>query len=164
MATMTPIPRFTGTRESQIAQYQAWIDAHYPGVISNSSDRANDGLTWGGYYSKVASSPFSAPYSPFQLAEGVIGELEIGKVPAALATGINTGVGGLGSVATGVETAQLFPSWSSGLTSFLSFLGNRSSWIRIAEGVIGTLLILAAVSSLAAGTPAGKLAAKVPLI
>ena len=78
-----------------------------PGVISNSSDRANDGLTWGGYYSKVADSPLAAPYSPYQLAEGVIGELEIGKIPAALATGVTTGAGGLGDVATGVEMTRI---------------------------------------------------------
>lgn len=158
------IPKFTGTRASQISQYSAWISANYPGVISNSSDPANDGLTWGGYYSKVADSPLAAPYSPYQLAEGVIGELEIGKIPSALATGVTTGAGGLGDVATGVETARYLPSWSTGLTSFLSFLTDRSSWVRIAEGVIGALLILAAVASLAEGTPAGKLASKVPFI
>lgn len=164
MATTISIPKFTGSRASQIAQYTTWIDANYPGVISNASDASNDGLTWGGYYSKVTSSPLAAPYSPYQLAEGVVGELEIGKVPGAIATGIVGGANALGDVAQGIQTASILPSWTNGLTSFLSFLTSRSSWVRIAEGVIGALLILSAVSSLAAGTPVGKLAAKVPLI
>lgn len=164
MAAKISIPKFTGTRASQISQYESWIGSSFPGVISNASDAANNGLTWGGYYGKVAASPLSAPYSPYQLAEGVVGELEIGKVPGALAAGVIGGAQALGDVATGVQTASILPSWTGGLTSFLSFLTDRSSWVRIAEGVIGALLILSAVSSLAAGTPAGKLAAKVPLI
>lgn len=52
----------------------------------------------------------------------------------------------------------------SALTSGLSALTSRGLWIRIAEGVLGLLLIVVAIGELAKGTPVGKAAKALPLL
>ena len=47
-----------------------------------------------------------------------------------------------------------------GLGSVLGFIGSRQGWIRVAEVIIGCLLIIVAVDELAKGTPVGDVAHK----
>lgn len=85
-----------------------------------------------------------------------------------LAKGVGTAVGVAGGVVTGVPAAaakgaenvekDLSPS------AIFGDLTSRALWIRIAEGALGVILIAVAVAELAKGTPAGKLAKKVPFV
>jgi hypothetical protein len=55
-------------------------------------------------------------------------------------------------------------SWESALGKLAQALGNRNTWLRVAEGVLGIALILVGVSKLAEGTPIASAIKKVPLI
>jgi hypothetical protein len=53
---------------------------------------------------------------------------------------------------------------ASGVESLIKPFTQRALWVRIAEGVLGLLLIIVAVAELAKGTPVGALAKKTPLL
>lgn len=62
------------------------------------------------------------------------------------------------------ETSALngnLPNPISGVTQFLGRLSQASTWVRVAEILIGAALIIVAVAKLASGTQAGRSAAKV---
>lgn len=71
----------------------------------------------------------------------------------------------LGATATGIETASIIPSWADGLAGLLSDLESPQTWLRIAEGILGILLIATAVSHMTgAGNAVGKAARALPLV
>lgn len=77
---------------------------------------------------------------------------------AAAGSGFIPGVGQIlagGNPLSGVD--KLYKA----VEDFLSFLGDRSSWIRIAEVVIGVGLVIVAVDELTKGTQAGSAVHKV---
>jgi hypothetical protein len=49
-------------------------------------------------------------------------------------------------------------------TDFLNALSSRNTLMRLAEGALGILLIIAGIAKLADGTPVGSALKKVPLI
>ena len=85
------------------------------------------------------------------LTAGLGGSAEaLGQIPGAAAKGAN-------QVYQNLDPAQ----WLNKLGNFFS---SRSSWVRIAEGVLGLALVLVAVSHLAEGTAVGNVVKKVPFI
>jgi hypothetical protein len=52
----------------------------------------------------------------------------------------------------------------SQIGAFFGNLGNPHMWLRIAEGILGILLIATAVSKLAEGSAIGQAARKIPLV
>lgn len=92
---------------------------------------------------------------------------------AFLATGTGSTVGKIigatgaatSDVQTGIDTTSLLPSWADGLASLLSDLESPKTWLRIAEGLLGILLIATAVSHMTgAGSAVGKAARALPLV
>jgi hypothetical protein len=68
-------------------------------------------------------------------------------------------------VSTGIQTASILPSWSTGLASLLGDLESPKTWLRIAEGILGIVLIGTAISHMTgAGSAVGKVARKIPLV
>lgn len=69
------------------------------------------------------------------------------------------------SVIGGAESAgkNAIPGTTS-VTQFLGSLSSRSMWTRIAEGALGTALILVGVAKLAEGTPTAAAIRKIPII
>ena len=54
----------------------------------------------------------------------------------------------LGATATGVETATILPGWTNPLTTLLSNLTSANTWIRVAEGLLGIILLAVGVARL----------------
>lgn len=81
-----------------------------------------------------------------------------------LGTGIGKAVGIAGGVVTGVPAAAAKGAEKLSWQSIYSELTSRQLWIRVAEGVLGVLLIAIAVAEIGKGTPVGKLAKKVPFV
>lgn len=51
------------------------------------------------------------------------------------------------------------PNPVKGIEQFLGLITQRQTWVRIAEGVLGLVLILVGIAELAKGTQTGKIAA-----
>jgi hypothetical protein len=69
----------------------------------------------------------------------------------------------VGDTAVGVETASYVPSWATGLTSLLGDLTNKNTWLRLAEGLLGLLLIAVGLAHMTRAVPiATAIAGKVP--
>jgi hypothetical protein len=65
-----------------------------------------------------------------------------------------------GAVGPVVNAGSSAVSALDSVPKFLAFLGQRQTWIRIAEGTLGLLLILVSVAKLAEGSSVGKAAAR----
>jgi hypothetical protein len=69
------------------------------------------------------------------------------------------------AVETGIQTASILPSWSTGLATLLGDLESPKTWLRIAEGILGIVLIGTAISHMTgAGSAVGSAARKIPLV
>ncbi len=56
------------------------------------------------------------------------------------------------NAAKGIETTNLLPSWADGLATFLSDLTSSSTWIRVAEVVIGGVLLIVGLAHITGAT------------
>lgn len=65
---------------------------------------------------------------------------------------------GVGNILAGGNPLSGAGNIYDAVTKFLGFLGDRSSWIRIAEVIIGVGLVIVAADELAKGTPAANAA------
>lgn len=69
-----------------------------------------------------------------------------------------------GATTAAKKAAQGATYGLSDIGKFFANAGSRELWTRIAEGVIGVMLIIVVVARVGEGTPVGKLAKKVPFI
>jgi hypothetical protein len=92
-----------------------------------------------------------------------------GPYPTEAAAKIHAGITGPPSTtnaSTGnqVATAAGSITGTASVTSFLTSLSRPQTWQRVAEGVIGILLILVGVAKLAESSPVASAIKKVPFI
>jgi len=156
------------SRAAQLAFYEAYANKYYPGMWTKVRT-PNKNVTFpypqynGKTYSAIATSILNSQpgETPLQIAQGVAGQYLSDEIANSLATGVTTGADALGNVATGVETAAIVPSWSSGLASFLADLTTANLWIRIAKVAIGGTIVIVGLAKLTgADQKAGSIAAK----
>lgn len=82
---------------------------------------------------------------------------------SALAQVVGAEATAIGDTATGIQTASILPSWADGLASLLGDLTSKALWIRVAEGLLGLLLIAVGVAHMTHAVPiATAIAGKVP--
>lgn len=86
------------------------------------------------------------------------------KPTYAQVTPENIAAAGVIGAATGqVATTAQTQSWSSGLTNLLANLANRNLWLRLAEGLLGIVLISVGLAHMTRAVPiATAIASKVP--
>lgn len=78
---------------------------------------------------------------------------------------IGPGVQKVGQTASNAAVAAAKAAGLGGVEGFLAKLGDPHLWLRIAEGILGIILIATSVSKLTgAGSAVGKVARKVPLV
>lgn len=114
-----------------------------------------------GYVAYAEAHPNQTPqesgnqYADILLAQGV-------------SKGLSTAVTVGGGVVTGVPAAaakgaqNVVADLSPG--AIFASLTSRALWVRVAEGVLGILLVAVAVAELGKGTAVGNLAKKVPFV
>lgn len=79
---------------------------------------------------------------------------------AAIVEGLSAAGTALGDVATGIETAQYVPSWSTGLAQLLADLGSRSFWLRAGKVIVGIALVVIGIVQLTHVTNVAETVAK----
>jgi hypothetical protein len=153
------------------AAFAAWLDANWTGgalpplktsagvVVSTSPKPSAQWLAYWAYVQKIdPKAPLLAAIESFywyQLAKTGLGDA-IGKAVTAGGTAV-------GAVDTGVSTASYLPSWATGLGTLLGDLTNKNTWLRVAEGLLGIILIAVGLAHMTHAVPiATAIASKVP--
>jgi hypothetical protein len=145
----------SGTRAQQLSFYESYVNKYYPGMW-NKVRTPNKGVTFpypqynGQTYSQIATSILNSEPadSAEQIAQGVAGQYLQDEAANALDTSVTGAAGALGDVTTGVETASIVPSWSSGLAAFLSDLTSANLWIRVGKVAIGGAILVVGIAKL----------------
>jgi hypothetical protein len=160
----TPPPGGTeSARAKALAQYGRIIVQYFPGVYKGKDPRYQ-GLTWEQVYFAIAEK---APnLSPLYIANKVAGLAAVQNI----AYGVGAFTSQSGNFANDAIKAGAgihgfgFGGFGS-ILDFLNALGDPHLWLRIAEGILGIILIATAVSKMTgAGSAIGKVARKVPLV
>jgi hypothetical protein len=152
----------TATKAQALAYLSAVFGSYRYG---NAKATPYQGMTAAGVYAYIeAQNPRAAPYLIAVDVSDLMASSALAKTvgAGAVATG-----GAVNAIGTGVtQGLKQFAGGPFGsLESFLGLLETPAVWLRAAEGVIGVLLILTAVSkSVSAGSAVGKAARLVPLI
>jgi hypothetical protein len=133
-----PVPN-AQSREAQIAMYAAQLNAAFP------PDPGPTGANFGRDYTDYMNKHPNA--NPQLVYETVLVRIEaLQSVPSTIGQAIGTGAGaaaGLGQ-AGAQATGSLYPAWLQG------FLG-ANGLLRIAEGVLGLLIIAVSLDKLLSG-------------
>jgi hypothetical protein len=130
-----------------------WGGQRYVENLSGSDEKILTGLGIHGYATEAEAEAHPQTMNTLQAAAGGANVLA-GTVALP-------GVDQPGSVAQGAGTVAV------GATSVLGFLQGlftRANAIRLAEGILGVLLIAVAAAELGKGTPIASIAKKVPLV
>jgi len=98
--------------------------------------------------------------TPLQRGSTVYQTWLVDGIGSAVGQVIGASGAAVGDVATGVETAQIVPSWSTGLAQFLADIGSRNLWLRVGKVVVGVALIIIGVAQLTHATNIAKTAVK----
>jgi hypothetical protein len=136
---------------------------------------------YGGVYTANALEPQLNPYAGMTavamyralrakgdapaLAAAIVYEAWLGEgIGSATAKSLGAGGSALGDVSQGISRTNLFGGPFGSLESFIGALETPAVWLRIAEGLIGVLLIATAVAHMTdASSALGKAARAVPL-
>jgi hypothetical protein len=157
-SSLTPTP--TPSQKTFLGWSTARQDAYLEGVLAKYGG-TYQGMSALEYYESLRQKgdapavALSVVYSQW-LGQGT--GSAIGKELGAL--GASTS-----DVQTGIDTASILPSWSTGLASLIGDLESPRTWLRIAEGILGILLVATAISHMSgAGSAVGKAARTLPLV
>lgn len=117
------------------------------------------------YITYNASNPGRTPYENAQAFAEIIALQGLQKGLAEAGSGVGSAQNA--AITGAVKGAEQVVSWQTGLEAigkFFEGLGKGSTWIRVAEGVLGLVLVLVAVGELGKGTAVGKAVKKIPFI
>jgi hypothetical protein len=98
--------------------------------------------------------------TPLQRGATVYQAWIVNGVGTAIIDGLSAAGTALGDVATGIKTAQIVPSWSTGLAQFLADLASRSFWLRAVKVIAGVALVIIGVVQLTHATNIAAAAVK----
>lgn len=152
------------------AQWEAWFSANasttkYAGTARAGGTVPLAGKTWAQVYASLyAVGQAQAPkQTPDQIATATL-DLAVAQGVGNTFGAAEGAAGAAVAVAgTGVANASFLPSWAAGLASILSDLGNAKLWLRIAEGLLGIVLIAVGTAHMTKVVPAATaIASKVP--
>jgi hypothetical protein len=105
-----------------------------------------NGMTYGQIATSILASEPSE--TPEQIAQGVSQQYLFDEAANALGTTVTAQASSIGSVATGIQTASILPSWTDGLTGFLADLTSANLWIRVAKITIGGTILIVGLAKL----------------
>lgn len=134
------------------AQALAYLAANYgKAVYHNTAKTPYEGKNYSALYSYIeAQNPSAAPHD---IAVAVADLLLSSAVGSAIGQGAGEAAGAVAASATGIETAQYLPSWAVPFADFLGVLENGNTWLRIAEGILGVVLIAVGLARLTHAVP-----------
>lgn len=140
------------------AQALAYLSANFKNTYSNTVSTPYQGKTGAQIYAILkTASPSSTPFQLAQAAGDLLLSSALGSTVGAAADTAGLVVGDAG---TGIANASFIPSWSTGLTQLLSALTSGALWIRVAEGVLGVVLIAIGLAKITRAVPVATKIAK----
>jgi hypothetical protein len=148
------MPVYTsGTSGETVAYYEAGIAAKWGDAAGNA------------YVAYAAAHPgLTAEQSFDDFVELILVEGLEKAISTGVTAGTNVDVGAVEGAAQGAENAAQELSPTGILNKVWDVLKSRGTWVRLAEGVLGIVLVLVAVAELGKGTPVGNAVKKVPFI
>jgi hypothetical protein len=148
------MPDFTtGTSGETVAYYEAGITAKWGAAAGDA------------YVAYAAAHPgLTAEQSFDDFVELILVEGLDKAISAGVTGGTNVNIGVVQGAAQGAENAVQELSPTEIWNKVWDVLKSRGTWVRLAEGTLGVVLILIAVAELGKGTPVGAIAKKVPFI
>jgi hypothetical protein len=138
---------------------QLSADSTLAEVVAALDGAGMNGITFETWYDTAhAKDPSLTPYQAAPI--WLVGQgVSTGLGSAATAVGTATGQAAQGATTGADEFAK-----SLSVPNFLGLLTNRQLWIRVAEGLLGIMLVLVAVAELGKGTAIGTAVKAVPFI
>lgn len=137
-----------------------YLDQHWPDqqITKPSLPGSNIGQQWLNWYASESKKHPGTSLGTFEITFFDL------AVAASLAKGITAAVTGTATATAeaGQATAAGFSEFSglAAIGDFFSRLTQASTWIRVAEVLLGAGLIIVAIAKLASDTPIGHAAAK----
>jgi hypothetical protein len=131
-----------------------WSGQTYTENLTGAAEKTLVLLGIHGYATESEAQAHPQTMNFFQAAAG-------GAQALAGVSGSATNIPTPGGVVTGAATVAAAPSTVLG---WLQGMFTRANAVRLAEGVLGLVLVLVAASKLADGTPVGSAVKKVPFI
>lgn len=156
-ATLSPVPT-TLPYGTQLQEYAAGFD----GELGSGYGQAF--LNYASAHAYLSAKQAATGFADIVASESVGGSIAEGVSSVAQSNAV---IGS--SVANSVDSTSAALSKIPGnplsgldaIGNFFNLLTQRQTLIRIAEGVLGLLLVVAAIAKLADGTPAGKVAGNI---
>lgn len=140
------------------AQALAYLSANFKNTYTNAASTPYQGKNASQIYAYLkGESPSATPYQLAQLTADLLLSSALGGTIGAAAS---TAGQAIGDVATGVSTASFLPSWADGLANLLGDLENGALWLRVAEGVLGIVLIAIGLARITKAVPVATKIAK----
>lgn len=135
-------------------------------LYSVASGQPNDQLLLNGgsiLYKNANYVRFQGPFTSQSAAQSATANpgtsLSPGQAIGTIGNGLSTGVSGGAGIATGIGAFSGF----AGIDDFLNALSQSNTWLRIAEGILGVMLIAVALGKLTgANNVITKAVAKIP--
>lgn len=143
------------------SQFADQLNAQYPGKrINDPAYPGGDvGQQWLGYYAAHSGAASLATLEQAFADIIALEDLKGGLTAAAAATGTAENQAITGAAKGAIQIT----SWQQGLEAigrFFAGLGQASTWLRVAEVLLGAGIIIVAAAKLASGTSVGQAAQK----